>query len=884
MIDGTVTFILENLKELIASNSKQISEVNDKVKSLSNDLDFFKGFIKDATDNPIEYENMKELEKQIRDAVFKAEDIVDQYVIEATQYKSSSVFKKIKHPLDHPTKLLNLAQEIEPMKATVNMIYERKMFGAGARQDGEGSNTGKKPKVPIVEEDHVVGFDDDAKYIINLLTGESEDLEILSIVGMPGIGKTTLAKMIFCDPIIEFEFYRRAWVYCSQDCNRKEVFLAILDQITKVTDEMRNMTEENLAQKISGSLEKDKYLIVLDDVWKSYDWYNLRVAFPKNKKKSRILLTSRYTSLGRIANRKLKPHDLRFLDVDESWKLLQRKALGLEECPRELIKLGKQIAAECHGLPLALVVIGGILLEKGTERYIWEDVSKNVKKYMDEMDPGKRISNFISWSFNHLPYHLKACFMYFGMLPEDHRVSAKKLIRLWIAEGFLQQKGEIKLENIAEDYLEDLVNRNLVMVEKWRSSGKIKTCYVHDVIHEFCKKKAIDENFHHEIKRSDYLSSNGAFKMYRRLSIPPQYLNNISLKQFGSHVRSFLCLSNDEITLTLAKISSIPKTFKLLRVLDGEPIRFTRFPADLSQVVHLRYLVPSIQFRILPKCITNLWNTQTLIVKTSSNVLEIRGDILKMVRLRHLETNASTSFSKSFPRKRNNEEGHLINLRTLSIVSPETCAEAVFDRAPNLSKLGIRGRLAKLFEVKGGSCLFDNVKKLNSLENLKLLNDVHDSQGKIVSPPEKFPPNLKMLTLNGTELDWKYMSTLGMLENLEILKLKENAFKGECWEPMNGGFPSLKFLYIGRTDLVNWVASDSHFSSLKSLHLKHCTNLNTVPIGLSNIATLQTMDLYWTNESAATSAKKIQSKKNEVPTRRKGMGFKLSIYPPDHAK
>ncbi|XP_022887347.1 putative late blight resistance protein homolog R1B-14 isoform X2 [Olea europaea var. sylvestris] len=835
MIDATVTFIRENLKELIDSTSKQISEVNDKVKSLSDDLDFFKDFLQDATKKPIEDPAMEALVKQIRNAVYEAEDIVDEYVIEAAQYKSSSMFKKTKHPLDHPTKLLNLAQKIKPMKAIVNEIIKKKKSDDVARLDGGGSKPGKITKAPIVQEELVVGIEDEAATVINLLTRESEELAIVSIVGVPGL-------------------------------------------------------EENLAQKLLGSLEEEKYLIVMDDVRTQNDWNHLRVAFPKNKKKSRILLTSCDKNMGKDADCKVERHDLRFLNIDESWVLLQRKALGLEECPEDLVERGKNIAAECGGLPLKIVMIGEILLEKGTERSHWEDVSKNVKEYIFEMDLGKKMDNFIAWSFNHLPYHLRACFIYFGMLPEDYRISVRKLIRLWVAEGFIQQKGELNLEGIAEDYLVDLVNRNLVMVEKWRSNGKIKTCYVRDMIHVFCKNKAVEENFYHEIKRSDQItdsSSKDDSKIYRGLSIPPHFLSTISPEKFGSHVRSLLCFPNGEIPSTLANISSIPKTFKLLRVLEGEPISFSRFPTDLALLVNLRYLVLSVQFKILPKYITNLWNMQTLIVNTSSNALEIKGDIFKMVRLRHLETNAPTSFSDPISKKRNNEEGSLISLRTLSTISPETCSEVAFDRAPNLSKLGIRGQLSKLFEVKGGSSLFDNVKKLNFLENLKLFNDVvdmQDSKGKTVSPPDKFPPNLKKLTLYGTQLDWNYMSTLGMLENLEILKLKENAFKGNSWEPKDGGFPALKILHIGKTDLTNWVASSSHFPSLKSLHLQHCTYLNAVPLGLADIATLQTIELYMTNEAAATSAKKIQDQKNEYRQANEGKGIKVSIYPPDHDK
>ncbi|XP_022887344.1 putative late blight resistance protein homolog R1A-3 [Olea europaea var. sylvestris] len=898
--EAAVKFILQVLKELIVSTIKKISELDNEVKRLRNNLNMFRGFLQDYTNEPTKSESLKALVTQIRRTVYEGEAIIDEYAIEADRYKSSTVCEKIKNPLRHPTKLLDLAHSIKPMMAMVSDLNEEKekekqkqKSGDKERKDGDGSNTAKISKVPIVEEDHVVGFDDDAKKVINLLTRESDELEVVSIVGMPGLGKTTLAKMIFRDPAV-YEFDKRAWAhisrdYISQDCNKKEVFLAILDQITDVTDDIRNMTEDRLARKLKRSLEEAKYLIVLDDVWTQSDWNHLQNVFPKNKKKCRILLTSRDKNVGKNDNCKLEYYHLRILDPDESWTLLKRKAFGLEECPQELIKHGRQIAVECGGLPFAIAVIGGILQEKGPESYHWEVISKNVKDYIVEMDQRKITDSFIEWIFNQLPYDLKAVFIYFGVLPEGYRISARKLIRLWIAEEFVQRKGGIHLENTAEDYLECLVNRNLVIVEKWRTDGRIKTCYVHGMIHAFCKKKAVDEIFYHEIKRSDQItdsSSNGDFKMYRGLSIPPNILNNISPEQFGSYVRSFLCFSNDEITSKIASISSFPKTFKLLCVLDGEPIRFTRFPANLVLLVNLRYLFLSIQFDSLPKYVTNLWNMQTLIVKTSKSALEIKGDIVKMVRLRHLETNVSTSFPDPFSRKRNNKKGSLINLRTLSTISPETCSKDVVERVPNLSELGVRGQLSKLFEVKGGSSLFDNVKQLNCLENLKLFNhvvDAQDTKSKIVSPPVKFPSNLKKLTLYGTQLDWMYMSTLGMLEKLEVLKLKENAFKGKHWCTGDGGFRALKILYIGKTDLVNWEASGTHFPNLKSLHLKQCTYLSTVPFGLADISTLWTIELYETNDKAATSAKKIRTNK-EDPQTNQGKEFKLSIYPPDHDK
>ncbi|CAA3022789.1 late blight resistance homolog R1B-17 [Olea europaea subsp. europaea] len=895
MSDAAVEFLLENLKQLLLYNANLILDVKGQVEFLYNDLSLFKAFLKDSTEKRNKNATLQELVKQIRDVVYEAEDTVDTFVAQAAVHKSRSSIERAFHIFDYPAKLRSVAKKIEGIRAKVKDIYDNKKFGFEALQDGERSTKAKEKKAPIVEEDNVVGFEDEAKTVTNLLMGGPEELEVISIIGMPGLGKTTLAKMIYRDPKIEYEFYNRAWVYVSQEYNRKEVFLNIWSHFAKPSDEMYKMNDEKIAKELREFLEKGKYLIVMDDVWTEDAWNDLKIAFPRNKKRSKILLTSRIRRVAVHANPNREPHNLRFLNSDESWILLQRKALGAEECPKELIQPGRLIARECGGLPLALVVIGGILLEKGTESYWWEKVAQSVDAYI-AMDQEKRMDSFITLSFNHLPYYLRACFLYFGMFPEDCQIPVWKLVRLWIAEGFIQQKEGMSLEDIAEEYLDDLVNRNLVMVGERRSNGKVKTCHVHDMLHVFCKNQAAEENFFQEIKRFDqvtYSSSNPYLESYRRLCIHSRVWSYISSKPFGPRVRSFLCFSSEEIILQAEHTSSIPGAFKLLRVLDAKPIFFTRFPTDLAQLVHLRYLVLSSNFKILPSPISSLWNMQTLIVETSERTLEIKGDIWKMIQLRHLKTNASTSLPGPLAKSRKSKDDSLINanLKTISTISPESCTEDVFARAPNLKKLGIRGKLAKLLESKGVSSLFDSLGKLDYLENLKLLNDVFPlppSEGKLAGLPQryKFPPKLKKLTLADTLLDWSQMATLGMLESLEILKLKDNAFKGEWWQPEDGGFRALKVLFIGRTDLVHWHASTHHFPRLRSLYLKHCTSLEAVPVSLADVLSLQIIDLYCTTKSAAASARKIQQCKKTMKDEaekqgNKGIVFKLSVYPPD---
>ncbi|KAI7993642.1 putative disease resistance RPP13-like protein 3 [Camellia lanceoleosa] len=182
--------------------------------------------------------------------------------------------------------------------------------------------------------------------------------------------------------------------------------------------------------------------------------------------------------------------------------------------------------------------------------------------------------------------------------------------------------------------------------------------------------------------------------------------------------------------------------------------------------------------------------------------------------------------------------------------------------------LGIRGKLATLMKEKGGSTLFDNLTKLDRLVTLKLLNDTFPDRPSKCSLPQlyKFPPNLKELTLADTLLDWEHMSTLGLLPKLEVLKLKDKAFQGNRWKAIDGGFRLLRFLQIGKTDLVHWEASGHHFPRLQQLILKYCESLEALLSGLGDVSSLRIIDLYHASSTAAASAKKITKQKQDLAT------------------
>ncbi|XP_019160134.1 PREDICTED: uncharacterized protein LOC109156757 [Ipomoea nil] len=251
-----------------------------------------------------------------------------------------------------------------------------------------------------------------------------------------------------------------------------------------------------------------------------------------------------------------------------------------------------------------------------------------------------------------------------------------------------------------------------------------------------------------------------------------------------------------------------------------------------------------------------------------------------MPKLRHIQSNASLQLP---PPNSQSCKASCPELQTLSTISPKSCTEEIFDNTPNLQKLGVRGNIvAELLESNEGiCCLFNNIRKLEKLENLKLMDEAFNDEATTLQRPiipqaDRFPIRLRKLTLSKTSFDWKYICALGSLDELEVLKLEEFSAKGECWElNVNVVFKSLQFLRIGRTDLVYWSCEQSSFPALKRLHILHCENLNEVPLSFKDVKSLKIIELFYTNKRAATSARNIRDQKPKLD-------FVLSILPLHH--
>nr|GMD40382.1 putative late blight resistance protein homolog R1B-14 [Ipomoea batatas] len=894
------------LVQTVAYNVKLVRGIDSEIKDLTSDIETFSARLIEASKNSwaTDHHVLRVVVKKFRTVVNEAQDTIADYVALKGKHVDN-VFSKSLDKIPFCGKIKDFASEIQSIRAKLAMIRQDhgqellQLMTYKINEQNKGLLTLQVR--PTVEKDNVFGFENDMKTIKGFIEAP-DNFIVIPIVGITGSGKTIFASMIFEEQkCIPENFNKCIWVNVSQGFDRKQKFIDIIYQITNRREDISMMTEEGLAREICELLKDEKYFVVLDDVRKKEDWDSFKVVFPTNLKGSRVLVTSPY---GNVVDSNWKSHNLEKLSNEEGWLLLKNNIFGKEGCNDEVLEnVGKEIANKCNGLPLALVAVGGMLRQR---RNIvdWQRVAKN--PFLEINGEGQIYRDRIKMTYNDLSDEkLKNCFLYFACFPIGHEIVVWKLIRLWIAEEFIptidEQGYALEAEVESQKYLNDLVDRNLVMVEKQRRNGQIKTCCIHTTFHEFCKNEAARINLFHVVDEGQRLDDdeNTSSTPHENVSstrrlcfhfhsfsdnkfdvLIKSYNQKRSLCAFGKHIHSLLLFSSQkgETSFTKDPLATIPNTFPLLRVLNIEfsievlNIEYIKFndmlPNEVYRLYLLKYIAISGNLNLIPKSFKNLVELETLLIKTTARTLQIEGGIWNMEKLRHVRTN--TSVQLPFPPETNskaNSGGK--DIRTLSTISPANCRKEIFSKTPNLRKLGVRGDISQLFEEKENICLFENLQLLKCLVNLKLCGQYD----KVLTVPmlNKFARRLKKLSFSGTLFEWKDMAVLGSLEELEVLKLDDYAFKGENWELSNNVvFRRLQYLRIGRTNLVTWKVTENSFPTLQSLILRNCNLIERIPEAFAKVHTLKVMELFHISESATQSVK-------EVRENIKHNGFKLII-------
>lgn len=709
--------------------------------------------------------------------------------------------------------------------------------------------------------DKLVGLEKDLEEMLDALTGQSSNLKIFSITGMAGIGKTAFANELYNHPLIIHRFDVRIWVTVSQEYRLRGLLLGLLSYVTNIQDDICEIETEQLREKLYRSLEGKRYLAVLDDVWDKQIMDELKREFPNDMNGSRVLLTSRLIDVA-ICSSPEVPHCLRFLNLEESLELLCWKSFANGSCPLELLPVGKEIAKKCHGLPLAIIVVGGLLLKMDKIITVWEEVAQNVSSLV--IDGPQHCQGIISLSYNHLPDPLKACFLYMALFPEDYEISSSRLMSLWIAEGFVQPKPQKSLEEVADDYLEDLISRSLIFVKRKSSRGTIKTCIIHDILRVFCLRESKKGNFFQIIQKSGEAFLRNAHDLLSpRLAIYSNFC--MFTKSCGSlhRTRSFFCF--EALRPTDLK-GCAGMSFKLLKVLDMIDVQLPMLPSGIIFLINLKYLALTIQESLILSELSKFRSLQVCIINGESSG-HLPRNFWNMTELRHFYLKRRVALSHhphAFDDLMFPAFTVLRKLLSLSTVGPSSCTKERFLCMPNLKKLGV-------YETED-DCQFlgwyKNLACLTQLETLKYAssNPFASSHVKPQHLPscDVFPQNLKKLTLIGTAFPWEGMHQLSMLPKLEVLKLKNYAFSGAVWELGESCFNCLKYLMIGSTNLETWEAYGSHFPSLVHLVLRHCRSLKEIPHRMGEFPLLEKIELHCCGDSAATSAIQLEQEQQDL--------------------
>ncbi|CAL5381526.1 unnamed protein product [Camellia sinensis] len=830
-----VSFVVKRLGEVLIQEANFLRGVSSQVEEMQIELNRMQCFLKDAAAKQEGDKKVHNWVAEIREAAYDADDVIDKFIIKVAFKRETgtgilNVLVRYSCVFKNSISIHKVGVEIKSIKTKIASIRTSlETYGVSAIHEGESSSSEKqrllRQSYPHIVEEDIVGLDDDLKIIAKHLVREERQCRVVSIWGMGGLGKTTLAKKVYNQSDVRRHFDSFAWTFISQQCNTREVLEDILIGLTSPSlDERKKikiMNHGELVAELFQFQSQKKCLVVIDDIWKAQDWEILSPAFPNKKDTgSKILLTTRIEEVASYADQQ---HNLRHLTEDESWKLFEKKASTEFELSTKMMELGKEMVKQCGGLPLAIVVLAGLLANKHKMEE-WEMVSRNISHYLNKKGQGSHggvpVSDILALSYQDLPYHLKACFLYLSHLPEDHDIPAKKLVQMWMAEGIVSSSVKETMLDVGMSYLSELAQRCMVQVQLTRFSRRIKLCRLHDLMRDLCLLKAQEENFlqvvrveafdNQQLKWENSASSSSLSPLTttRRLavyylgdhdadSIRQEYINLHELTNHH-HLRScqFHFFGNNLETFGWKQIKSLLKCFKLLRILDVESMgikgELVMLPRDIGNLLHLRYLnINNSSIRRMPSSIGNLRFLQTLDLRTDVD-LEIPNVLWRLEQLRHLYLPGEIKLTGTSKLRLDG----LSKLETLEAFDTEFCDVRYFPKLTNLRKVEIGWVSPEDLTVilKSPILLNNSNSLLLPSSSIKIKRDFRTEEEQsllrqllgchnlckfyflgslnvVNKLPDQFHPNITNLLLGNTKLEEDPMPTLEKLPNLRSLSL-----------------------------------------------------------------------------------------------------------------
>ncbi|TVU48721.1 hypothetical protein EJB05_03274, partial [Eragrostis curvula] len=723
-----------------------------------------------------------------------------------------------------------------------------------------------------VDEQDVIGREGDKKKIVHALLGaQSDKISVFSIVGIGGLGKTTLAQLVFNNAKIKNGFQKHMWVCVSEEFNVADIAKKIIVSANGYDPGFKNDNMELLQQRLRKELRRQRCLLVLDDVWNkdAEKWDALRTLFGSCGVGSALVVTTRDMEVASVMGA-IETFHLEQLSPDDSWTLFRRRAFnaGICESP-DLVNIGKKIMSKCHGVPLAVKSMGSLMSTKQgirdwlniLESSIWTEETKILPALMV--------------SYKHLPSYMKRCFAFCAVFPKDYEIDKFDLVHCWIASGFIPSGMASEPEAIGNDIFSQLVWRSFFQDVQTKSSwgmGKygyrdVTTCKIHALVHDL----AVD------------ISGNDCFCLHKlseikqiqqdvcHLSCPHPHKIG-SIMQRCPTIRSIFSVHKDQKPVTCLDITN-----PTLRILGLHIFGIKEFSFEPAFMKHLRYLDLSRSLiEVLPEGLSMLYNLEALNLNYCSCLNYLPEGMKYMVSLRHVYLDGCRNL-KCMPA----DLGQLSSLWTLTMYKVSNEPGRGIKELRNL-KLGGKLQICDLIKVNNPlEAKEADIESKIRIEQLKLswispeYSDSHfefqvDISEKVLEAlkphnglkvlkvkhyagsrfPRWMTDNITVYSLVELSLNYCFSCTqlplVCRLPCLEVLKLKQmkkmrylctsNTIDGEKLKHSPMIFPKLKFLSLKEMELLEmWDQTDICEASsvtlplLDALEIIDCPKLASFP-------------------------------------------------------
>ncbi|XP_034703892.1 putative disease resistance protein At3g14460 [Vitis riparia] len=785
-------------------------QVHTELKKWKTKLLEIREVLDDAEDKQITKQSVKAWLGDLRDLAYDMEDIFDEFSYEALRRKliaevdgeasTSKVRKFIPTCCTTFTPIgcmrnVKMGSKIKDITTRLEAIYAQKAELGLDKVAAITQSTWERPlTTSLVYEPWVYGRDADKQIIIDMLLRDEPietNVSVISIVAMGGMGKTTLARLVYDDAETAKHFDLKAWVCVSDQFDAVRITKTVLNSVSTSQSNTDSLDFHQIQDKLGEELKGKKFLLVLDDMWNDNydDWRCLQSPFLSGSRGSKIIVTTRSKNVANIMEGDKNLHELQNLSDDECWSVFKKHAFGNSSIDEHsnLALIGKEIVKKCGGLPLAATALGGLLRHEQREDK-WNVILTS--KIWDLPSDKCGILPALRLSYNHLPSPLKRCFSYCAIFPKDYEFDKRELIRLWMAESLIQRSEcygqQIEIEDLGDDYFQELLSRSFFQPS---SSNKSKFV-MHDLVNDLAKFVggeicfSLEENL--EGNQQQTIS-----KMARHSSfIRGRYDVFKKFEAFYGmeNLRTFIALPIDVLWdynwLSNKVLEELMPKLRRLRVLSLSGYRISEIPSSVGDLKHLRYLnLSNTEVKRLPDSLGNLHNLETLILSNCWKLIRLPLSIANLNNLRHLDV-TNTNLEEMSPQ--------ICKLKSLQVLS-----NFIVGKGNGLNVKELRN----MPHLQGRLCI-------SKLENVANVQDARDAS---LNKKQK----LEKLTIEWSDgLDDSH-NARNQIDVLDSLQPHFNLNK-------------LKIEYYGGPEFPRWIG-DVSFSMMVKVNLVNCRNCTSLP-------------------------------------------------------